>query len=704
MGWRGIVVWRSPTGSRRSPRSAIFTPVLNQVLWTLDNETDSDAFERLCVDLLYRTGYSDIVPIGRKKDRGRDAEQDRRPVPIFIAPSGEKTFFQFSLEDRWQGKLDRELDKVMRNSHDIDAFLFVTTASVTGTTRDKLAAQVKDTYGWNLEMRDREWLRLQLEEAHPDLAERHLGIKQPQHAPATPIVEMALLAGKQEGAALYNAGQCGPAAVALKAWLSTHPDDAPAWRALASCHYQLQHYGDALAAIQHSEILQPYDIATRRILASILVEKGIDRRERASLLRGRDIFEEIARTSATAADAYNLANAMSALGDVLRARDLYLLAVERDASMPQAWKNLGSAHEQLGNTEDARRCYEKALALDPMLPEALFAVATLQLKAGEHEAGIELLERVLATDERARTHWSGAWAWLADGQYRAGRPMDALRTLTKALAQFPNNHYMLNLKAHLLDAHWAEDQALTGEAERFFHFRLELSPNDFRAAESLGRIYVRLDRNDDAWDILSAFFGDASSIAALRALRPLDDETFRMLRYRRPYQRFRQFTALDEYVEGLRANGLQLTPDQVHQLDWAFMEPFVHGRREAEETRTRDASAFTALCERHAPRIRAAISLWAESISTNILAPPMDAQVTAMTAMAVSCPMIALKECSRQTGFFAGLFSFAFDAQTMGTPDAVTSIPREVVRDVIAALNRRTKLLREDKTSSPGEQ
>jgi tetratricopeptide (TPR) repeat protein len=678
--------------------------VLNQVLWTLDKETEPDTFERVCVDLLYRTGYSDIVPVGRKKDRGRDAQQDRRTIPIFIAPSGEKTFFQFSLVDRWQEKLEDELLKVKSNNHDIDAFLFVTTASVTGTMRDKLTTDVKDTYGWNLEIRDREWLRLQLEEAHPDLAERHLGIKQPQHAPATPIVEMALLAGKQEGAALYNTGQYGPAALALNNWLSTHRDDAPGWRALASCYYQLRQYGDALAAIQQAATIQPYDIATRRTLASILVEKGIEQRERASLLRGRDIFQEIERTSSRASDAYNLANALSALGDMSRARDLYILAVERDPSMPKAWKNLGSAHEQLGNAEEAGSCYEKALALDPMLPEALFAVATLQIKGGAHEAGIGLLERVLATNERARTHWSGAWAWLADGQYRAGRPMDALRTLTQALEQFPNNHYMLNLKAHLLDEHWTENKALTTEAERFFQFRLELNPNDFRAVESLCRMYLPLSREDDAWEILATFFGNASSIAALRALGPLDDETLRTLRYRRAYQRFRQLQPLDKYVEELTANGLQLTSHQVRQLDWAFMKPFVHGRREAEETQTRGESAFSTLCEHHAPRIRAALSLWAESISTDILAPPRDAQAQAMAAMAVSCPIIALRECSRQTGFLAGLFSFAFDAQTMETPDAVTSIPREVIGDVIAALNRRTKLLRDDEPASSGEQ
>ena len=58
--------------------------MFNQVLWTLDHETDSGTFERLCADLLYRTGYRDIVPVGRMKDRGRDAEEDRRKLRIAV--------------------------------------------------------------------------------------------------------------------------------------------------------------------------------------------------------------------------------------------------------------------------------------------------------------------------------------------------------------------------------------------------------------------------------------------------------------------------------------------------------------------------------------------------------------------------------------------------------------------------------------------
>ena len=41
---------------------------------------------------------------------------------------------------------------------------------------DRLRHQVNDNYGWELIIYEREWLRLQLEEAHRDLAEKYLGI------------------------------------------------------------------------------------------------------------------------------------------------------------------------------------------------------------------------------------------------------------------------------------------------------------------------------------------------------------------------------------------------------------------------------------------------------------------------------------------------------------------------------------------------
>ena len=49
----------------------------SQILWAIDNEIDSKAFERLCTDLLYRNGFKEIVPV-EPQDGGRDAEEHTR--------------------------------------------------------------------------------------------------------------------------------------------------------------------------------------------------------------------------------------------------------------------------------------------------------------------------------------------------------------------------------------------------------------------------------------------------------------------------------------------------------------------------------------------------------------------------------------------------------------------------------------------------
>ncbi|HYH05715.1 MAG TPA: tetratricopeptide repeat protein [Thermoanaerobaculia bacterium] len=666
--------------------------MLNKVLWTLDNETDGTAFERLCTDLLSRTGYADILPVGGKKDRGRDAETDRRQVPIVLAPSGERTFFQFSLADRWEQKLKDELAKVKRNKHDIDAFLFVTTASVTGTTRDRLSKWVKEQYGWRLEIRDREWLRLQLEEAHPDLAERHLGVPQAHHKTPAPSLELPPLISKSVAAELFNAGKYGPAAVALSEWLTGHPEDAAAWRALAACHYQQHHYADALAAIHEALRLQPRDIHTMRTHACILVEKGIREHARASILLGRDIFEDIARSSQTWSDAYNLGNALIELDDVAGARAAYLEAVSRDAEHAEVWKNLGSANERLGDQEEALRCYEHALSLKPDLPEALFAKATLLIRRDEPGAGAATIERIFATDATARTHWDAAWWWLAEAYRRNEQPLDALRVLGRALAQFPSNERLLDMKAHLLTEHWSLHPDLQREAEKFFAFRAELAPDDFRPIESLGRIYLATGRADAAWRLIEDYLGDPDAIVALRALGDLDADRIKALRFARRYSRFREQKPLDTYVTGLRDNGLSLTDSQTAQLYWTFLDPFADGLMEAESISTRDESAYVALAEHHAPRIRAALARWCEGVSVELLPPPQESQIEVLTVLIAVCPEIALRECSSQTGFVAGFLSFTIDPATVEIPNAVIELPGATIEDVIVALNRRTHI------------
>src|SRR6266436_1638296 len=149
--------------------------MLNRVLWTIDNELGGERFERLSIDLLYRNGYKDIVPI-EPQDGGRDAEEFPRQGR---GRDGCAAFFQFSLEEDWKSKLRRDARKLANRRSEFSTLVFVTSQKARGVDVDSLKTEFLREYGWTLVVYSREWLRLQLEVAHPDLAERYLGIDVP---------------------------------------------------------------------------------------------------------------------------------------------------------------------------------------------------------------------------------------------------------------------------------------------------------------------------------------------------------------------------------------------------------------------------------------------------------------------------------------------------------------------------------------------
>ena len=114
--------------------------MFNPILWTLDSQTDSKTFERLCSDLMCRNGYEKIMPLGGNYDGGRDAQ-----LCSFHCKDkyGDEIFFQYSLEKGWEKKLDGELKKVKDKKHKISKFIFVTSQRVTGSKIDMLRDVVK---------------------------------------------------------------------------------------------------------------------------------------------------------------------------------------------------------------------------------------------------------------------------------------------------------------------------------------------------------------------------------------------------------------------------------------------------------------------------------------------------------------------------------------------------------------------------------
>lgn len=665
----------------------------NILLWTLDKITDTTQFERLCVDLLVLNGYHDLVPIGGAADRGRDAEVRRG-----VARSGERTFFQFTVEQRWESKLRRELEKVERYKHEIDVYGFITTQRVSGAKRDQLAKQMSEQYGWELTVFDREWLRVQLEEVHPELAKKYFGL---DLTTATAIdLDVGRPAGHAAARAFYDRGEYDAAAVELRRWLRKHPTDGHGWTVLAWCEYEQNHYPEALDAITQALRLQPNDLQTQRIYAGILVERGTREEERASVVTARDVLARIVSVHDHALDYYNYGNALFALGDNEGAREAYSASLERDPTRAEAWKNLGSVYARLGRTEDETRCYDRALELNPDLPEALLAKG-IRVSKSDPEQGATLISRALDAPS-ARTHWPSAWHWLADALYRAGDNAAALSALDRGLALHPNYAGLRDLKAHILSRSWRHDSRYVGQAEAYFRFCADAAPKDFRPIEEIAHIYFGSGRGDKVWPLLIGFIGETPppSVEAKYLADP--ESTISAFRHLRSYKRFRDFSPIEPYLDHLESLGVSSSVEQRRVLIWqlglayARMYDWI-----LDAPRTEDAFLEGYAVQKE--RVGKAFTDFVRELAASITEASRETKVKFMSVVAVGVPELALVETSRQVGFAAGVLSFPINQADPPTPPDLGEWQKRLLTEVLSATNGELKLLREEARKEQGD-
>ena len=144
----------------------------NPTTYCLEEVTDYIEFERLCSALMSLEGYSSIEPLGGSKDKGRDA--------IHVNLSNETTIFAYSVREDWRAKLAEDAAKVYKHQHACDKFVFITTAKITSSQRDEAVNNIKNEFGWQLQLYGIERLQLLLDVKHPRIKKQHPGIFHPK--------------------------------------------------------------------------------------------------------------------------------------------------------------------------------------------------------------------------------------------------------------------------------------------------------------------------------------------------------------------------------------------------------------------------------------------------------------------------------------------------------------------------------------------
>ena len=142
---------------------------IDLTLYALDTITDPRQFEKLCNDLLFREGFKNLKPHGGMHDRGIDAL-------IHVHESNSRIICQYSTQKTFETKIKSTLHKLKENGERCDELHYVTNREVPYSTARDLIDFTNTQYETQLEIYDREWMRVRLDNDSSDLRKKYLGL------------------------------------------------------------------------------------------------------------------------------------------------------------------------------------------------------------------------------------------------------------------------------------------------------------------------------------------------------------------------------------------------------------------------------------------------------------------------------------------------------------------------------------------------
>ncbi len=549
----------------------------NQVLWALDNAVEARTFEHLCCDLLCREGFRHIVPIGGMNDLGRDAE-----INCWRSTSGSLslTIFQFSLEDRWEKKLNRDAEKIRRHTPEARSLIFVTSQQVTGAKREKLASEFKLQFDFDLTVYDRHWIRIRLEESHGDLAKKYLGLELPRTiCHSAHLIELSDYDGELPPETFDGTS---PELVRASIIESTRrePEVAGHWGQLAKIECHFLNWDKALFAavmgIQKSD--DPVEKLNLELLrAAILAEKGIQNDSRPLLIEARDIFIRTQMKLGRAVDSYNLANVFGALSEIAEAEKFYRRCLELDQKYARAWKNLGSLILPLGRVSEAIECFDNALESNPLIVEAVLSKANaVLLFQNDPHGAVFLYRQAYKMQPDLDRKWKYVRYWYSHALLVAGDARQALVEVDLGLLLHAGDIHYLNQKAATLSNLWKSDEIFEPAAFSFFKFRAQAIPDDFQGLAELIQMCARRKNPEEGWDFVALNLSCApDSVREIASAAGISLADFQIgLRHCGLYSKFRRNSFAEDHLAYLRNLGLSPNPGILLVLNYLLMVPF----------------------------------------------------------------------------------------------------------------------------------
>ncbi len=182
-----------------------------------------------------------------------------------------------------------------------------------------------------------------------------------------------------------------PPLAQLEAAVHRRPGDAGRWLALAEAYMAADAFDLSIPLLEQAVRLAPRHAEARRALVVALQEVG---RGREALTHVR---EAIRLDPGEPADqAFDLANALEAAGDLEGAAGQFRHTIAIDADQPAAWIRLAFILSNKAKPADAVPVFERAAELRPGSTRVWNGLADAAARAGHLEKAVEAFRRSLA--------------------------------------------------------------------------------------------------------------------------------------------------------------------------------------------------------------------------------------------------------------------------------------------------------------------
>jgi len=318
---------------------------------------------------------------------------------------------------------------------------------------------------------------------------------------------------------LMESGHVEEAIGVLEKKLEQCPDDARNWNLLGLCRLRIEGPTERAAgsfekAVQHA----PHEPVFRNNLGSIRWQQG-------NFESAREHFELALERDPTNSEAwFNCANALQSLGRINEAQEALRKAAShapqradirsalgvlmyRTGRLQEAVDvlenvpdpdtaclgNLGLVYASLGQLDLAEGAYRRALRLDNSNASLHGNLSSVLYRQGRLDEAVAECRRAIVSDPNSVQAYNNLGIALRD----LGRTTEAIATLRIAMERQPDSTGIIfNLGIAL------EEDGNISEAAQCFEQALSRDPNWPAAVVNLGNTYYKLDRCEDARDLL----------------------------------------------------------------------------------------------------------------------------------------------------------------------------------------------------------